>query len=118
LIELHPPLCDHQQTGPNETDSQGGRQSAVRASQRSPETHSGSTGTSVSEPKWWPAKHIIRKRLTAGKLEFLVKFRDNTAQWIPDADVSEELKRKYFIKAAAQRRDRQRKYRARFKQGN
>jgi hypothetical protein len=116
--KLHPPLSNNQQKGPNETDTQSEKQSAAGASQRSPETQSGGTGTHVSEPKWWPAKHIIRKRLTAGKLEFLVKFRDNTAQWIPDADVSEELKRKYFIKAAAQRRDRQRKYRARFKQGN
>jgi hypothetical protein len=112
LNGLRPPA-----DGPNETDSQGGGQSAVRASQRSPETHSVGTGTNVNA-QWWPAKHIIRKRLTAGKLEFLVEFRHNTAQWIPDADVSEELKRRYFIKTAAQSRSRQRKYRARFKQGN
>jgi hypothetical protein len=94
------------------------KQSAVGASQRSPETPSPGTEAHVSGPEWWPAKNIVRKRLTAGKLEFLVKFRDNTAQWVPDADVSEELKRKYFIKAAAQRRSRQREYRSRFKQSN
>jgi hypothetical protein len=94
-----------------------GRTVSSGAGQRSPETHSVGTGTSVSDPsQWWPAKHIIRKRLTAGKLEFLVRFSDNSAQWIPDADVSEELKRKFFIKSAAQSRSRQRKYRARFKQ--
>jgi hypothetical protein len=82
LIKLHPPLCD-QQKGPDETDTQSEKQSAAGASQRSPETQGGGTGTHVSEPKWWPAKHIIRKRLTAGKLEFLVKFSDNSAQWIP-----------------------------------
>jgi hypothetical protein len=84
----------------------------VRASQRSPDTHSVGTGTSVSQPA---AKHSIRKRLTAGKLEFLVRFSDNSAQWVPDADVSEELKRKFFIKSAAQNRSRRRKYRARFR---
>jgi hypothetical protein len=113
--KVHPPLKIDQQKGPDETDTQSEKQSAVGASQRSPQT---GTETHVSEPEWWPAKHIIRKRLTAGKLEFLVKFSDNSAQWISDADVSEELKRKYFIKAAARRRSRQRDYRARFKQGN
>jgi hypothetical protein len=115
--KVHPPLCD-QQKGPDETDTQSEKQSAVGASQQSPETPSVGTETRVSGPEWWPAKNIVRKRLTAGKLEFLVKFRDNTAQWIADADVSEELKRKYFIKAAAQRRSRQREYRARFKRSN
>jgi hypothetical protein len=74
----------------------------VGAEHRSPETPSQGTEAHVSGPEWWPAKNIVRKRLTAGKLEFLVRFRDNTAQWVPDVHVSEELKRKYFIKAAAQ----------------
>jgi hypothetical protein len=90
----------------------------VGASQRSPQTPSTGTEAHVSGPEWWPAKNIVRKRLAAGKLEFLVKFKDNTAQWVADADVSEELKRRYFIKAAAHRRSQQREYRSRFKQSN
>jgi ribonuclease HI len=116
--KVHPPLNIDQHKGPDETETQSEKQSAVGASQRSPETPSVGTETRVSQPKWWPAKHIIRKRLTAGKLEFLVRFSDNSAQWVSDADVSEELKRRFFIKSAAQSRSRQRRYRARFKQVN
>ena len=50
------------------------------------------------------AKNVIRQRRLNNQLEFLVRFADNTAQWIKEPDVSDELKRRYFLKKTAMRR--------------
>jgi transposase InsO family protein len=81
--KVHPPLNIDRQKDPDETDTQSKKQSAVGAERRSPQTPSPGTEAHGGGPEWWPAKNIVRKRLTAGKLEFLVKFRDNTKEWRP-----------------------------------
>ena len=64
---------------------------------------------------WYAAKHIIRQRKVSNQLEFLVRFTDNSTQWIPETDVSNELKRRFFLKKNATRRRTQRNAREAFR---
>ena len=64
---------------------------------------------------WFVARNIVRQRRRENQLEFLVRFHDNTSQWVKDADASEELKRRYFLRKAAARRRQQKNSRNAFK---
>ena len=64
---------------------------------------------------WFSAKNIVRQRKRANQLEFLVRFTDNSSSWVQENDVSDELKRRYFLKKASNRRRYQREARAAFK---
>jgi hypothetical protein len=64
-------------------------------------------------PEWEMAKAIVRKRVRSGVTEFLVKFQDNSAYWC--LDVSDELKRRFFLKLANERNKRRRAARQNFK---
>jgi hypothetical protein len=64
-------------------------------------------------PEWEMAKAIVRKRVKSGVTEFLVKFQDNSAYWC--SDVSDELKRRFFLKLANERNRRRRAARQNFK---
>jgi hypothetical protein len=64
---------------------------------------------------WHLAKWIVRKRVVNNKLQFLVKFYDNSLLWCNDEDVGLYLKMKYFTKVANERRRRQKAERERFR---
>jgi hypothetical protein len=64
---------------------------------------------------WETALGIIRKRVVGGQLEFLVRFNDQSVHWCTEHDTSTELKRRFFIRQAAQHRRRQRSARAAFR---
>jgi hypothetical protein len=64
---------------------------------------------------WEPAKGIIGKRMVQGRVQFLVKFRNNESWWCNEDAVSEELKRRFFLKKAGERNRRQRAARLMFK---
>jgi hypothetical protein len=57
---------------------------------------------------WHPAKYVMHKRMVNTELQYLVKYKDNTASWLRKSDVSGELQRRYLLKIAGQRK-RQRK---------
>ena len=65
--------------------------------------------------QWFAAKNIIRQRKKDDQLEFLIRFADNSCQWISSSDVSDELKRRYFLKRAATRKRQQKKARDAFR---
>jgi hypothetical protein len=64
---------------------------------------------------WHAAKCIVRKRVQNGELFFLVKFADSTHSWVKETDVSDELKKRFFMRLAATRKRRQKAARERFK---
>ena len=67
------------------------------------------------QPGWEQAKCIIRKRTAQGRVQYLVKFLNNESWWCEEDAVSEEMKRRFFLKRANERNRRQRTARLRFK---
>jgi hypothetical protein len=107
---LHPPLIMPEadnQAEPQISQSQNSDQQGVTQKNEGP--------NKSSSTDWHQAKNIVRKRVIKGKLEFLVKFCDNSCAWCIEQDVSQALKAKYFTKMAAQRRRRQWEAREAFK---
>lgn len=64
-------------------------------------------------PEWEMANAIIRKPVRSSVTEYLVKFHDNSAYWC--TDVSDELKRRFFLKLANERNRRRRAAKQNFK---
>jgi hypothetical protein len=71
--------------------------------------------TASSQNDWHAAKHIIRQRTRGGELEFLIRFQDGSACWCRDKDVTDELKKRYFLKQAQLRSKQRRTARQKFK---
>jgi hypothetical protein len=124
--EKHPPLTNHQrkthesqltdhqnkqrQTNDRERNETGIEQRPIDSAETDKSKH--------RQPKqgFEPAKRIMRQKRTAGQLQYLVQFADNSAYWCQSDGVSEALKSAYHIKQAALRRKRQKQSRHRFKQ--
>ena len=101
--KLHPPL-------PKPQKSDGTIPSSLVSTNQTPavDSTSGNPPITVADnaDMWHPAKCITRKKMIAGELHFLVKFLDKSEAWIPQADVSNELQRRFYLKTAALRRKR------------
>ena len=73
------------------------------------------TSNSTLQTGWEQAKSIIRKRAAQGRVQYLVKFLNNESWWCEEDAVSEEMKRRFFLKRANERNRRQKTARLRFK---
>ena len=111
MNKIWPPL-----TPPTVPSTQIDQLTSARTVQDQPQSANGTpnspTATNSLPPDWEVAKAIIRKRVRRGVTEFLVKFQDNSAYWC--TDVSDELKRRFFLKLANERNRRRRAAKTRF----
>jgi hypothetical protein len=111
MNKIWPPL-----TPPRVPSTQNDQSSSAQTARGQPQsandTPNSPTANNSLPPDWEVAKAILRKRVRRGVTEFLVKFQDNSAYWC--TDVSDELKRRFFLKLANERNRRRRAANKRF----
>jgi hypothetical protein len=111
LDKLYPPLAPvteeitSQTTRNDKQDTEN-----VQTGEEKPSSNNGNL-----TPHWEAAKNVIRKRSNKGQIEFLVRFLDGSAYWCKSDGVSEELKKRYFLRQAQERNRKRRAAVQRFK---
>ena len=118
LDPIYPPLRSPE-TATAETSIMQNEDNSVQPTAAQPQaTENSSTQPAANKDKlpegWEQAKCILRKRVRDRATEFLILFHDKSRYWCQDADVSDELKKRFFLKKAQERNRRQKAARERF----